>query len=107
MMRIDYANTAETQEPQFAIRGLCNIRAIAAREQVTADSIRTVKHRRLYRLLCIGGPGVQLRPGDPHETTSRVKPDRVSFIFHHPVNRIAGQSVLAGKCENAAIFDAA
>src|SRR4030095_13605473 len=97
----------ETQEPQSAIRGLCNIRAIAAREQVTADSIRTVKHRRLYPLLWIGAPGVQLRPGDPHETTSRVKPNRISVIFHHPVNRVAGQSVPATGGQNAAAFDAA
>ena len=55
----------------------------------------------------MGGPGVQLRPANTHETTSRVKPDRISVIFHHPVNRIAGQSVLARKRENAAIFDAA
>src|SRR4029450_6565451 len=107
MMRIEYADTAETQEPQFAIRGFCDIRAIAARVEVTADSIGTVKHCRLYRLLWIGGPGVQLRPGDPHQTTSRVEPDRAGVILHHPVNRVAWQSVPARERENATVFDAA
>ena len=106
-MRIDYADTAGTQEPQFAIRGFCNIGAVAAREPATADSIRTVKHCRLHRLLWIGGPGVQVRLGDPHHTTRRVKPDRISVIFHHPVNDVAWQSVLARERQNAAVFDAA
>src|SRR4029453_11102222 len=107
MMRVEDANTAETQEPQFAIRGFCNIRAIAARVQVIADSIRTVKHCSLYRLLWIGGPGVQLRPGDPYETTSRVKPDRMGVILHHPVNRVAWESVPAAESQNEAGVDAA
>src|SRR4029450_10670702 len=107
MMRVEDANTAETQEPQFPLRGFCNIRAIAARVQVIADSIRTVKHRRLYRLLWIGGPGVQLRPGDPHPTPSRVKPARMGVILHHPVNRVAWQSVPVRERQNAALFDAA
>src|SRR4029450_7276199 len=107
MMRIEYANTAETQEPQFAIRGFCDIRAVAAREPVIADSIRTVKHCRLYRLLWIGGPGVQVRPGDPHQTTSRVERGRTGVILHQPVNHVAWQSVPDRERQNVAVFDAA
>src|SRR4029434_941164 len=107
MMRIEYANAANKQEPQLAVRGFCHIRAKATREAMAGDAIRSVKHRRPNRLRWMGNPRVQLRPGDPHETTSRVKPDRISVIFHHPLNRIAGQSVLAGECENAAVFEAA
>jgi hypothetical protein len=28
----------------------------------------------------------------------------MAVVFHRPVNRVAGQSVLAGKCGNAAVF---
>src|SRR5512132_10487 len=107
MMRIENANAANRQEPQLAVRGFCHIRAKATREAMAGDAIRRLKHRRPYRLRWMGTPRVQLRPGDPHETTSRVKPDRISVIFHHPLNRVAGQSVLAGECENATVFDAA
>ena len=107
MTRIDYADTAGTQEPQFAIGGFCNICVVAAREPATLDSVRTVKQCRLYRLLWIGGPGVQVRPADAHQTASRVKPDRISVIFHHPVNHVAWQSVPARERLNAAGFDAA
>src|SRR4030095_13194074 len=107
MMRIENANAAHRQEPQLAVRGFCHIRAKATREAMAGDAIRSVKHRRPYRLRWMGNPRVQLRPGDPHETTSRVKPDRISVIFHYPLNRIAGQPVLAGECENATVFEAA
>src|SRR4030095_11933647 len=107
MMRIENANAANRQEPQLAVRGFCHNRAKATREAMAGYDIRSAKHRRPYRLRWMGNPRVQLRPGDPHETTSRVKPDRISVIFHHPLNRIAGQPVLAGECENATVFEAA
>src|SRR4030095_5068579 len=53
------------------------------------------------------GPGVHLRPADPHQTARRVKPDRMGVILHHPVNRVAWQSVPAAESQNAAVFDAA
>jgi hypothetical protein len=75
IMWIKDANAANTQEPQLAIRGPCDIRAVTAREPMSADSIGIVKHGRLYCLPWMGDPGVQLRPGDPHEAASHVKPD--------------------------------
>ena len=106
-MRIDDADAADTHEPQLAIRGFCDNRVIAAREPMAAHSVGTVENRRLDRLLWMGGPGVQLRPANAHQATGQIQPDRMGVILHHPVNRIAGQSVLAGERENAAVFDPA
>ena len=82
-------------EPQLAIRGFCDYRAIAAREPMVADSVGTVENRHLDRLLWMGGPGVQLRPANTRQATGQIQPDRLGVILYHPVNGIARQSVLA------------
>ena len=107
VVRVDDANAATTQEPQLAIRRFCDIRAIAAGEPMTAHSVGTVENRHLDRRLWMGDPGVQLRPGNTHQTTGQIKPDRMGVIFHHPVNRIAGQPVLVGEGEIVTVFDPA
>ena len=107
MMRIDDADADITHKPQLAIRGFCDDRVIAGREPMAGHSVGPVENGRMDRLLWMGGPGVQLRPTNTYEATGQIQPDRTGVILHHPVNRIAGQSVLAGERENVAVFDPA
>ena len=74
---------------------------------MAGHSVGPVENGRMDRLLWMGGPGVQLRPTNTYEATGQIQPDRTGVILHHPVNRIAGQSVLAGERENVAVFDPA
>ena len=74
---------------------------------MAAHSVGTIEHRHLDRLLWMRGPGFQLRPANAHQATGQIQPDRLGVILHHPVNRIARQSVLAGERENVAVFDTA
>ena len=108
MLRIDDADAAKTQEPQFAIRGFCDNRAIAAGIPMAAHSVGTVENR------TPGSSALDGRPRRPTQSRAiRTKPQarysqtEWAVILHHPVNRIAGQSVLAGERENATVFDPA
>ena len=107
MMRIDDADAARAHEPQLAIRGFCDDRVEGARKPLAAHSVGTIEHRHLDRLLWMGGPGFQLGPANAHQATGQIQPDRLGVILHHPVNRIARHSVLAGERENVTVFDAA
>src|SRR5271165_4232041 len=95
--RIDDADAVEGCEPQFPIRGLGDTGAVTTIGRMNPDSVGTVEDRDLDRPLRIGGPRVQLGPGNAHQAAGRVQPHRMLVIFHRPVNRIAGQSVLAGE----------
>src|SRR5688572_23329501 len=106
-MRIDDADADITHKPQLAIRGFCDDRVKAGRRPMAGHSVGPVENCRMDRLLWMGGPGVQLRPTHTYEATGQIQPDRTGVILHHPVNRIAGQSVLAGERENVAVFDPA
>src|SRR6185295_11352989 len=55
----------------------------------------------------MGGPGVQVSSANTHEAASQIQPDRTGVVLHHPVNRIARQSVPARERENVAVFDPA
>jgi hypothetical protein len=72
---IDDADVAEGQEPQSAIGGLADPRAITDTERMASDSVGTVENRGLDYPVWIVGPGVQLRPGNSHEATGRIQPD--------------------------------
>src|SRR5208283_4226645 len=52
----------------------------------------------------VGNPRVHFVPGDAHEAAGRIQPERLIVVLHRPVNRIAGQTVLAGERSDAAIF---
>ena len=92
------------QEPQFSIRGFGGAWAEAAALRVAPHAVRGVENRGLDRPLGIGGPRIQLGPRNAYQAAGRVQPGRMLVVFHHPVNGIAGQSVLAGKCGNTAVF---
>jgi hypothetical protein len=53
------------------------------------------------------GPGVEFGARNAHQTARRVQPERLGIIFHDPMNSVAGQSVLAGKRGNLAVFHSA
>src|SRR6185369_4311383 len=74
---------------------------------MAGHSVRTVEDRSLNRLFCMGGPGVQLRLVNTHQATGQIYPDRLGIIFHHPVNRIAWQSILCCERDDVAVFNAA
>ena len=99
-MRIDNADAAKRQEPQSAIRGFCDNRAIAEFHSEIPHSVGTIKDRRPDLLLWIGGPGVELSPCNAHQATGQIQPDRIGVILHHPVNHVARQPVPAGEGEN-------
>src|SRR4029450_9798821 len=107
MTRIDDADADITHKPQLAIRGLCDNRVVAARESMAADSVGTVENGRMDRLLRIGGPGGQLGPGNTQQSAGEIQPDRTRLVLPHPVNRFAGQSVLASERQHAAVSDSA
>src|ERR1700687_6235931 len=107
VLGINDADAPERHEPKSAIRGFCDNRVIAARRLMAAHSLGTVENRRLDRLRWMGDPGVQLRPANTPEATGQIQPDRMKVILSHPVNRIAGQSVLVRELQNAAVFDPA
>ncbi len=105
--RIDDTDAVTRQEPQFAICGLGDSRAVAATDRTAQHSIRTIENRGPNAPLGIDDPRVQLRPLDAHQATGHVQPKRVVVVLPSPVNAIAGQSVLAGQRGDATAFHAA
>src|SRR5580698_5421564 len=103
-MRIDDADTIDSHEPQFSVRGLSDMWGIAAGERTAPDAVGTVENRRMDGPRGILSPRVQLGPGNAHQAAGHVQPESMVVGFRHPVNRIAGQSVSAGKRGNMTVF---
>src|SRR4029450_5635842 len=106
-MRIDDADPVQRQEPDLAVTGLGDDRAVAVTELLAPHSVRAVETPRVNRRLWTCGPRVQLGPGRAHQATGHVKPDRPGVTFHHPVDRIARKAVPSGEGERATIFEPA
>ena len=102
--RIDHEDTASRRVPQSSIRGLAETRAEAAAQRDEPEPLGIVENRGLYLPLRIFDPRMQLRPGNAHQAAGRVQPDLTGVVLHHPVDGIAGQSVLAAQRNNTAVF---
>src|ERR1700758_2879490 len=107
MMGIEDAYTIEWQEPQSSICAPGDKRMQACRVGMTPYSVGTVQDRGPNRPVRIRSPRVQLRPGNTHEAAGHVQPERTSIIVHHPIDRIAGQSIPAGERGNMPVFHSA
>src|SRR6266403_6085070 len=111
--RIDDADAVPRQEQQFSIGGLGDLRAEVAGTGKDPDSIGNVENRGLDEPLRIfvfvngGDPTFQLVARDAHQAAGRVQPEGMVVVFHPPMDRIAGQSILAGQSCNTAVFQPA
>src|SRR4029450_4551884 len=106
-MRIDDADPVQRQEPDLAVTGLGDDRAVAVTELLAPHSVRAVETPRVNRRLWTCGPRVQLGPGRAHQATGQVQPDRTGVTFHHPVDRIARKSVPGGERERTTVCEPA
>ena len=109
--RIDDADAVESAEPYFSIRGLGDVRGVAAGERMAPYAVGAVENGGLDRPLAscrsLRRPRLQLGARNAHQAAGHVQPERMGVVFHRPMNRIAGQSVLAGQRRDAAVFQPA
>jgi hypothetical protein len=108
MTRIDDLNAFPGHEPQFAIRGFRDTRAVfAGRTGADPDTIRCIPDRRGKPTLRIGDPGIHFGPRDTHQAAAHVQPERTLFVLDSPIRSVAGQAIPARERLDVAIFDPA
>src|SRR5208337_5050800 len=104
---IDDAYPVGGREPYFPIWRFGHIRRVAAVTPKTPDPIGPVVNRGLNGARRITHPGVQFGTRNPHQAARHVQPEGMIVVFDRPLNGIAGQTVLAGKSRDAAVFHSA
>src|SRR5215470_4467972 len=113
MPRIDDAHAVQARDPQLAVGRPRDLRSVAARNRAAPDPIGVVENRgldcppRIFVSVYCGGPPVHFRAWDANQPAGHVQPQGMIVVLDRPMNRIAGQSVLAGQRSNAAVLQPA
>ena len=108
MTRIDDLNAFPGHEPQFAICGLRDTRAVfAGRTGAEPDAIRCIPDSRVNPALRIGDPRVYFGPRDAHQAAAHVQPQRTFVVIDRPIRSVAGQTIPARERRDVAIFNPA
>ena len=61
-------------------------------------SVGAVENCRLDLSSRVGGPRIQFAARYANQTAGHVEPERVVLVLRDPMNRVAGQAILAGQC---------
>src|SRR5262249_25803400 len=107
MTRIYDADAVRRCEPYFSVRGLGDPWTVTAANGMAPYPVGVVENRGLYRPRRLSQPGIQLRAQNAPQAAGHIQPERVSLVFQRPLNRIAGQPVVASQRGEAAVFQAA
>ena len=108
MTRIDDLNAFAGHEPQFAIPGLRDTRAVSAgRTGAEPDAIRCIPDSRGNPTLRVGDPRIDFRPRDAHQAAAHVQPQRTFVVLDGPIRSVAGQTIRARERRDAAISNPA
>ena len=96
-------DSVQVDEPQFAVGSLGDLRAVVVRNCLARYSIGIVENKCLNRPLGVSvmvycrSPGVYFGARNAHKAARHKEPECMVVILDHPMNRITGQSVLAGQ----------